>query len=471
MAEQFDLVVIGGGPGGYTAAIRAAQLKMKVACIEKREGKALGGTCLNVGCIPSKALLDSSEMYETTLHKLKKHGINVGGVDLDLPTMLARKDKVVKELTGGVAFLFKKYGVTPVYGAGKLLPGNKVEVTGEDGKKATLEARNVLLATGSESTELPFLKFDGSRVVSSTEALNFNPVPKHLIVVGGGYIGLELGSVWKRLGSKVTVIEFLPRILAISDGEIAGEVFKILNKQGMEFHLGTKVTGAKVSGDTVTVTAQAKDGKELSFEGDRVLVAVGRRPFIAGLGLDEVGVQYDPKTRQIPVDENYRTNVPGVYAVGDLVAGPMLAHKASEEGVVCVERLAGMKPHVNYNAIPSVIYIWPEVASVGLTEEQVKETGAQYKIGKFKFAATGRAKAMDEQEGFVKVLADAKTDRVLGVHILGPRASDLIAECVTIMEYHGSAEDIARCTHAHPTLSEAVGEAARMAWTGMPLNS
>ena len=471
MAEQYDLVVVGAGPGGYTAAIRAAQLKLKVACVERREKKALGGTCLNVGCIPSKALLDSSEMYETTLHKLKRHGILVGSVALDLPAMLARKDKVVGELTGGVAYLFKKYGVTPVYGAGKLLGGNTVEVTGDDGKTTTLEAKNVLLATGSESTELPFLKFDGKHVVSSTEALNFNPVPKHLIVVGGGYIGLELGSVWKRLGSKVTVIEFLPRILTISDGEVAGEVFKILQKQGMEFHLDTKVTGAKVKGDTVTVTAQSKDGKELSFEGDRVLVSVGRRPFTRGLGLDEAGVKYDAKSGRIDVDAHFRTNVAGVYAIGDLIAGPMLAHKASEEGVVFAEHLTGIKPHMNYDAIPSVIYIWPEVASVGLTEEQVKEKGVEYKVGKFKFAATGRAKAMDEQDGFVKVLTDAKTDRVLGVHILGPRASDLIAECVTIMEYKGSAEDIARCTHAHPTLSEAVGEAARMAWAGMPLNS
>ncbi|HYH68907.1 MAG TPA: dihydrolipoyl dehydrogenase [Urbifossiella sp.] len=471
MADEYDLVVIGAGPGGYTAAIRAAQLKMKVACVEKRAGKALGGTCLNVGCIPSKALLDSSEHYEAALHKLARHGVKVKGVELDLPTMLARKDKVVKELTAGVAFLFKKYGVTPVYGSAKLLPGNAVEVTGDDGKPTTLKAKNVLLATGSESVELPFLKYDGKHVVSSTEALNFNPVPKHLIVVGGGYIGLELGSVWKRLGAKVTVIEFLPRILAISDGEIAAEVFKLLKKQGIEFHLDTKVTGATVKGDAVTVTAQAKDGKELKFEGDRVLVAVGRRPFTAGLGLDEVGVKSDPKTRQIPVDESFRTNVPGVYAIGDLVAGPMLAHKASEEGVVCVERLAGMKPHINYDAIPAVIYIWPEVASVGLTEEQVKEAGKPYKVGRFKFAATGRAKAMDEPDGFVKVIADERTDRVLGVHILGPRASDLIAECVTVMEYHGSAEDIARCTHGHPTLSEAVGEAARMAYAGLPLNS
>jgi dihydrolipoamide dehydrogenase len=471
MAEQFDLVVIGAGPGGYAAAIRAAQLKMAVACLEKRPGKALGGTCLNVGCIPSKALLDSSELYELTLHKLAKHGVRVGSVALDLDAMLARKDKVVKELTAGIAGLFKKYRVTPFYGAGKLLAPNRVEVTAEDGGKTTLEAKHVLLATGSESTELPFLKFDGKRIVSSTEALNFNPVPKHLVVVGGGYIGLELGSVWKRLGSKVTVLEFLPRILALSDGEVSAEMLKILTKQGIEFHLETKVTGAKVKGDTVTVTAQAKDGKELSFEGDRVLVAVGRRPYTAGLGLDEVGVQSDPKTRQIPVDENYRTNVPGVYAIGDLIAGPMLAHKATEEGIVFAERLAGMKPHVNYDAIPSVIYTWPEVATVGLTEEQLKERGVQYRVGKFKFVASGRAKAMDEQDGWVKVLAEAKTDRLLGVHILGPRASELIAECVAVMEYHGSAEDIARCTHSHPTLSEAVGEAARMAWAGMPINS
>ena len=471
MAGQYDLVVIGGGPGGYTAAIRAAQLGLKTACVEKRPNKALGGTCLNVGCIPSKALLDSSEMYEATMHKLARHGIKVGSVALDLPTMLARKDNVVGELTGGVGYLFKKYGVTPVFGAAKLMKGNKVEVTAADGKTSALEAKNVLLATGSESTELPFMKFDGKYIVSSTEALNFNPVPKHLIIVGGGYIGLELGSVWKRLGSKVTVLEFLPRILAICDGEIAGEVHKLLTKQGFEIHVDTKVTGATVKGDTVTVAAQAKDGKELSFQGDRVLVAVGRRPYTTGLGLDDAGVKTDAKSGRIDVNEHFQTSVPGVYAIGDLIAGPMLAHKASEEGVVCVEQLTGMKPHVNYDAIPSVIYIWPEVASVGLTEEQVKETGAEYRVGKFKFAATGRAKAMDEQDGFVKVLADAKTDRVLGVHILGPRASDLIAECVTIMEYKGSAEDIARCTHAHPTLSEAVGEAARMAWSGKPLNS
>ncbi|OWK35974.1 dihydrolipoyl dehydrogenase [Fimbriiglobus ruber] len=472
MADRFDLVVIGAGPGGYTAAIRAAQLGKKVACIEKRAGKALGGTCLNVGCIPSKALLDSSEMYDVTSHKLARHGIKVTGVGLDLGTMLKRKDDVVKALVGGVAGLFKKYKVTPYYGAGWLKGKGQVEVVAENGDTTLLETDQILLATGSESVELPFLKFDGKGIVSSTEALNFSEVPKHLIVVGGGYIGLEMGSVWKRLGAKVTVVEFLPRILPICDGEIAANVQKLLTKQGFEFHLETKVTGAKYGkdGKTVTVTAQGKDGKELTFEGDKVLVAVGRRPFTAGLGLDEAGVVYDKKTGKIKTDDHFHTNVPGISAIGDLIDGPMLAHKASEEGVVFAEQLVGMKPHVSYDKIPSVIYIWPEVASVGLMEEQIKESGRQYKVGKFPFIASGRARAMDETDGFVKVLTDAKTDRLLGVHILGPRASELIAECVAVMEYHGSAEDIARCAHSHPTLSEAVGEAARMAYAGTPIN-
>ena len=470
MAERFDLVVVGGGPGGYTAAIRAAQLGKTVACVEKRPGKALGGTCLNVGCIPSKALLDSSEHYETALHKLVRHGVKVKGVELDLGTMMTRKDGVVKGLTDGVAYLFKKYKVTPVYGAGKLLSPTQVEVASADGTKLVLEAGHVLLATGSESVELPFLKTDGKHVVSSTEALAFNEVPKRLIVVGGGYIGLELGSVWNRLGSDVTVVEFLPRILPLSDSEVATQVQKILTKQGLKFHLGTKVTGAKVNKGVVTVTAQGPDGKDVTFDGERVLVAVGRRPYTAGLGLDEVGIKYDAKTGKVPVDGQFRTNVPGVSAIGDLIDGPMLAHKASEEGIVFAETLAGGKPHVNYDAIPAVIYIWPEVASVGPTEEQIKATGKPYKVGKFPFVASGRAKAMDETDGFVKVLTDKETDRLLAVHILGPRASDLIAECVTVMEYHGSAEDIARCTHGHPTLSEAVGEAARAAWAGAGVN-
>jgi dihydrolipoamide dehydrogenase len=471
MADNYDLIVIGGGPGGYSAAIRAAQLKLSVACIEKRDKRALGGTCLNVGCIPSKALLDSSELYETTLHKLERHGIRVGSVALDLPALLARKDKVVAELVGGVAGLFKKYKVTSIFGAGKLMSGNRVEVTAADGAKRVIEAKHILLATGSESVELPFLKFDGTHIVSSTEALNFNTVPKHLIVVGGGYIGLELGSVWKRLGARVTVVEFLPRLLPQNDAEISSAVLQLLTKQGIEFHLGTKVTGATKKGNDITVKAQGPDGKEITFAGDKVLVAVGRRPYTEGLGLEGAGVKLDAKSGRVEVDDDYRTSAANVYAIGDLIEGPMLAHKASEEGVVFAERLSGMKPHVNYDAIPSVIYIWPEVAAVGKTEEELKEKGIEYRAGKFRFAASARAKSLGETDGWVKVLADAKTDRVLGVHILGPRASELIAECVTIMEYHGSAEDIARCTHSHPTLSEAVGEAARAAWTGMPINS
>ncbi len=474
MSQKFDLVVIGGGPGGYSAAIRAAQLGKTVACVEKRAGKALGGTCLNIGCIPSKALLDSSEMYDVALHKFAKHGIKAEGVSFDLSQMMKRKDEVVKALTGGVAGLFRKYKVTSFYGTGRLTSPTTVSVTGEGGE-TVLEAGHVLLATGSDSTELPFLKFDGQHVVSSTEALTFEQVPKRLIIVGAGYIGLELGSVWARLGAKVTVVEYLPRILPIADGEVAAQVQKLLTKQGIEFHLDTKVTGAAVKPGvlgpgTVTVSAESKDGKRLEFVGDKVLVAVGRKPHTTGLGLDAVGVTTDPKTGRVPVDGQFRTNLPTVSAIGDLIDGPMLAHKASEEGVVFAERLAGGKPHLSYDAIPSVIYIWPEVASVGKHEEDLKAAGVTYKVGRFPFLASGRARAMDDTDGFVKVLTDAATDRLLGVHILGPRASELIAECVAVMEYKGSAEDIARCTHAHPTLSEAVGEAARMAFAGSPIN-
>ncbi len=470
MPDKFDLVVIGAGPGGYVAAIRAAQLGKKVAVVERRANKALGGTCLNVGCIPSKALLDSSELFDVTLNKLKKHGVLVSTVGLDLPTMMARKDAVVKSLTDGIAFLFKKNKVASVSGTGKLLAGKKVEVTAADGTKSVIEAANVLLATGSESTELPFLKYDGKFVVSSTEALAFDAVPEHLIVVGAGYIGLELGSVWKRLGAKVTVLEFLPRILPVTDGEVAASVQKILTKQGMEFHLETKVTGAKIDGKKVVVSAE-QGGKAVSFTGDKVLVAVGRRPYSAGLGLDEAGVAYDKKSGKVAVDKRFQTNVPGVFAIGDLIDGPTLAHKAMEEGVAVAEILAGHKPHLNYDLIPSAIYIWPEVAAVGQTEEQVKASGRPYKTGKVPFAASGRAKAMDEPDGYVKILTDAKTDRILGVHILGPRASDLIGEAVTAMEYHGSAEDLARCVHGHPTLTETVGEAARAAWLGAAIHA
>jgi dihydrolipoamide dehydrogenase len=462
MADRYDLVIIGAGPGGYVAAIRAAQLGMKVACVEKRP--TLGGTCLNVGCIPSKALLESSELFALAQKRFGHHGIRVGKVGLDLPAMLRRKDDVVKTLTGGIAGLFKKNRITPVQGEGRLLGPGKVAVTKADGSRAELEAPAVLLATGSEPAALPALPFDGSRVVSSTEALAFERVPDHLIVVGGGYIGLELGSVWARLGAKVTVLEFLPRILALSDAELAGMAHRFLQRQGLTFHLETRVTGCEKKDDTVVVKAEG-GGKEQRFEGDRVLVAVGRRPYSAGLGLEEAGVIVDAGSGRVQVDEGFQTNLAGVYAIGDLIAGPMLAHKASEEGVALAERLAGHKTHVNYLTIPSVIYTHPELASVGLTEDQVKAEGREYRVGKFPFSANGRARCLDETDGLVKVVTDARTDRVLGVHILGPRASELIAEAVLGMEYAASAEDIARSCHAHPTLSEAVGEAARAAWT------
>jgi dihydrolipoamide dehydrogenase len=462
MADSFDLIVIGAGPGGYVAAIRAAQLGMKVACVEKRP--ALGGTCLNIGCIPSKALLESTELFYLAQHRFERHGIKVGDVSLDLKQMLARKDQVVKGLTDGVAFLFKKNRITAYQGQGRVTAPGKVTVKGTNGHGTDLEGKAILLATGSEPAALPGLSFDGTNIVSSTEALSFDKLPTHLIVIGGGYIGLELGSVWARLGSKVTVVEFLPHLLPLSDAELAGLLHRSLARQGLTFHLDTKVTQAGTQGGQVIVNALHKsEGQQ--FQGDKVLVAVGRRPYTAGLGLEQVGVTVEERTGRVPVDEHFQTNVPGIYAIGDLIAGPMLAHKASEEGVALAEQLAGYKTHVNYGAIPSVIYTAPELAAVGLTEEQVKETGKPYKVGKFPFQANGRARALDETEGLVKVLTDARTDRILGVHILGPRASELIAEAVLAMEYAGSAEDIARSCHAHPTLSEAVGEAARAAWT------
>jgi dihydrolipoamide dehydrogenase len=456
MAERYDVIVIGAGPGGYVCAIRAAQLGMKVACIDKRS--SLGGTCLNIGCIPSKALLDSSEHYAFTRGRLSRHGVQVADVKLDLAAMMSRKDRVVKGLTDGVAFLFKKNKITPVQGSARLGARGQVHVKGPK-EETVLEAKHIILATGSEPAPLPSLAFDGVHVVSSTEALAFDKVPEHLIVVGGGYIGLELGSVWSRLGSKVTVLEFLPKILALNDRETADALQKMLTKQGLTFHLDTKVTAAAVQGGQVIVNA-VSSGKEVTFPGDRVLVAVGRRPFTGGLGLKEAGVKMDERSGRVLVNDEFRTNVEGVYAIGDLIAGPMLAHKAEEEGIALAERLAGQKTHVNYETIPSVIYTHPELAAVGLTEEQVKEAGREYRVGRFPFAANGRARCLDEIEGFVKMIADAKTDRLLGVHILGPRASDLIPEAVSVMEFGGSSEDIARTCHAHPTLSEAVREAA-----------
>jgi dihydrolipoamide dehydrogenase len=457
MADRFDLIVVGAGPGGYVAAIRAAQLGLKVACIDKRG--ALGGTCLNVGCIPSKALLDSSELYALARDRFGRHGIHFTGLALDLKAMMQRKNQVVKALTDGVAFLFKKHHIANIHGSARVTGPGKVSVKNANGGDEILEAANILLATGSEPATLPSLPLDGTTVVSSTEALSFESVPAHLIVVGGGYIGLELGSVWARLGSRVTVVEFLPSLLPFADSEIAGLLYKSLGKQGLKFHLDTKVTGASVQAGHVVVDAQSK-GEQVLLQGDKVLVAVGRRPVTAGLGLDEVGVAIDAKSGRVTVGEDYATNVPGIYAIGDLIAGPMLAHKAEEEGIAVAENLAGKKGHVNYAAIPSVVYTWPEMSSVGQTEEQVKESGRAYSVGRFPFQANGRARAADETEGLVKIIADAATDRILGAHIIGPRASELIAELVLALEFSGSSEDIARTCHAHPTLSEAVREAA-----------
>ncbi|MHB1557277.1 MAG: dihydrolipoyl dehydrogenase [Isosphaeraceae bacterium] len=458
MATQFDLIVIGAGPGGYVAAIRAAQLGMKVACVEKN--RTLGGTCLNVGCIPSKAMLDSSELFHLSKERFAKHGIKFDGLSLDLPAMLARKAEVVKGLTDGVRFLFRKNKIEPVFGTAKITAPDTVQVALNEGGSADVKGRNILVATGSEPVALPFLPFDGRVVVDSTGALSFNRVPEHLVVIGAGYIGLELGSVWNRLGSKVTVLEFLPRITPTADQELGEMLRKSLVKQGLEIHLETKVTGATVEGDRAIVKAQGKDGSESTYPCDRILVAVGRRAYTQGLGLGELGIAVDARTGKVAVDAHYRTSVPSILAIGDAIDGPMLAHKAEDEGIACVELLAGKAGHVNYDTIPGVIYTWPEMAAVGQTEEQLKESGRQYKVGKFPFLANGRAKAMDESEGVVKILADATTDRVLGVHILGPRASEMIAEAVAVMEFAGSAEDIARTCHAHPTLSEATREAA-----------
>ena len=466
--ENFDLVVIGGGPGGYVAAIRAAQLGMKVACVEKRKGgatgtAAFGGTCLNVGCIPSKALLESSEHFLHTKTKLAKHGVLVDNVRLDLPALMKRKEAVVRQNVNGIAGLFKKNKVESVYGTGKITSAKgdekTVEVTGDGGTR-TLSAKKVIIATGSEPANLPFMPFDGKRILSSTEALDIAEVPKHLVVVGGGVIGLELGSVWLRLGARVTVIEFLDRILPPVDKQVGNELYKILMKQGMEFKLATKCLGAKVDGKNVLVeTEELATGTKSKLECDYVLVATGRRPFTDGLGLKEIGVAMD-KAGRVEIDTHFHTNVPGIYAIGDVVSGPMLAHKAEEEGIACVELLAGQAGHVNYDAIPNVVYTWPEVATVGLNEEELKAKNVAYKVGSFPFLANGRARTMEETEGLVKIISDAKTDRVLGVHIVGPRASDLIPEAVAVMEFGGSAEDIARTCHAHPTLSETVKEAA-----------
>jgi dihydrolipoamide dehydrogenase len=454
----YDLIVIGSGPGGYVGAIRAAQLGLKTAVIEK--DKTFGGTCLNVGCIPSKALLESSEHYEAALHDLAAHGVKVGKVGLDLPTMMARKDQVVKTNTEGIAFLFKKNKITSYKGFGKILKAGQVEVTAEDGTKQTLATKNIMIATGSVPVELPFLKFDEKRIVSNTGGLILESVPKTMVVVGGGVIGLELGSVWQRLGAEVTVIEYADRLGGGMDQDCMKVLRKNLEKSGMKFLLSTKVTGSKVSIDGVEVTYEAlADGKALMMKADVVLVATGRKPFSTGLGCEEIGVQKDPQGRII-VDKHYQTTVPGIYAIGDVIPGPMLAHKAEEEGVAVAEMLAGGAGHVNYNTVPGVIYTHPEVASVGINEEQAKAQGIEVNVGKFPFLANGRARAKGFTEGFVKLVADKTTDRLLGAHMVGPGVSELIHEVIVCMEFGGSSEDLARSFHAHPTLSEVVREAA-----------
>ncbi|HAR44005.1 MAG TPA: dihydrolipoyl dehydrogenase [Bdellovibrionales bacterium] len=460
--EQFDLIIIGGGPGGYVGAIRAGQLGLKTACVEKR--KALGGTCLNIGCIPSKALLESSEHFHHARTKFQKHGILVSDVKIDLPQMMKRKDAVVRQLTNGIGGLFKKNGVENVNGKAELVSvtgeQKQVRVELEGGTVRMLQAPRVMLATGSEPVNLPFIPFDGKRVLSSTEALSIPEVPKHLVVIGGGVIGLELGSVWLRLGAKVTVVEFMDRIVPFADPQVGAELHKALSKQGMEFKLATKCLGSKSQPNGLLVEVEElASGTKSQIECDYVLVATGRKPYSEGLGLEKLGIKKD-KAGRVEVDAHYQTDVPGLYAVGDLIVGPMLAHKAEEEGIAAVELMAGQAGHVNYNAIPSVVYTSPELASVGATEDELKAKGVQFKTGSFPFTANGRAKCMEDTEGLVKIIADSKTDRVLGVHMVGPRVSELIAEAVSVIEFGGSAEDIARTCHAHPTLAEVVKEAA-----------
>jgi dihydrolipoamide dehydrogenase len=456
LQEMADLIIIGSGPGGYVAAVRAAQLGLKTVCVEK--SSSLGGVCLNVGCIPSKALLDSSEYYHLAKEHFADHGIKTGRVTVDLPAMMARKDMVVKELTDNIRKLLEGNRVEIIHGHGRILEREHVEVVAGKNRQV-IQGRAILLATGSKSIEVPTMLFDGRRIVASTAALRFDEVPKELGIVGGGYIGLELGSVWMRLGSKVTVIEMLPKIGTTLDGQVGRALDRILRKQGMAFRLNTKVVKAEVIANKVkAVLDDSGKTEEISF--DRLLVAVGRKPLTEDLGLEAAGVALDPKTGRVLVDTSYQTSVPGIYAIGDLTPGPMLAHKASAEGIAAVECIAGHAGEVNYDTIPSVIYTWPEVASVGLSEEQVKERGIPYCVGTYPFSGAGRARCMGETEGFVKLIAHGKTDRLLGVHIIGARAADMIAECVLALEFGASSEDIARTVHGHPTFAEALQEAA-----------
>ena len=455
--SQFDVTVIGSGPGGYVAAIRCAQLGLKTAIIEKYS--TMGGTCLNVGCIPSKALLDSSEHFENAKHNFANHGILINEPTADLARMITRKEEVVEQTTKGIQFLMDKNKITVFEGVGSFQSSTQVKVTKNDGSSEVLDSKYIIIATGSKPSSLPFITLDKERVITSTEALKLKEIPKHLVVIGGGVIGLELGSVYKRLGSEVTVVEFMDKIIPTMDGALSKELNKVLRKQGMKFMLSTAVQAVERNGDSVKVTAKDKKGEEVVVEGDYVLVSVGRKPYTDGLSLEKAGVDLDERGR-VKTNEHLQTNVSNIYAIGDVVAGAMLAHKASEEGVLVAEQLAGQKPHINYNLIPGVVYTWPEVAAVGKTEEQLKAEGVAIKVGNFPMRALGRSRASGDVDGFIKIIADEKTDEVLGVHMIGARAADMIAAAVTAMEFRASAEDIARMSHAHPTFAEAIKEAA-----------
>ncbi|KAG9451005.1 hypothetical protein H6P81_010970 [Aristolochia fimbriata] len=457
-SDDNDVVVIGGGPGGYVAAIKAAQLGLKTTCVEKRG--ALGGTCLNVGCIPSKALLHSSHMYHEAKHAFAGHGVKISGLEVDLPAMLAQKDKAVSNLTRGIEGLFKKNKVSYVKGSGKFVSPTEVAVDTLEGGTATIKGKNIIIATGSDVKSLPGITIDEKKIVSSTGALALTEIPKKLVVIGAGYIGLEMGSVWGRLGSEVTVVEFAPDIVPSMDAEVRKLFQRTLEKQKMKFMLKTKVVGVDTSGEGVKLMVEpAAGGEQTTLEADVVLVSAGRVPYTAGLGLEAIGVQTD-KAGRITVDHRFATSVPGVFAIGDVIPGPMLAHKAEEDGVACVEFIAGKEGHVDYDMVPGVVYTHPEVAYVGKTEDQVKASGIEYRVGKFPFLANSRAKAIDDAEGVVKILAEKESDKILGVHIMSPNAGELIHEAVLALQYGASSEDIARTCHAHPTMSEAVKEAA-----------
>jgi len=465
---KYDIIVIGSGPGGYIAAIRASQLGKKVAIIEKYS--TLGGTCTNVGCIPSKALLDSSHHYYDAIHHFDTHGISIETPKIDFSKMVERKANIVETTTGGIKYLMDKNNIDVFEGLGSFVDSTHVKIAKNDGTEETIEGTNIVIATGSKPATLPFIRLDKERIITSTEALKLKEIPKHLIVIGGGVIGLELGSVYKRLGAEVTVVEYAPKITPTMDADVSKELQKVLKKQGMKFAISHGVTAVERNGDEVLVKATDKKGIEVEFAGDYCLVAVGRKPFTEGLGLENAGVQLNERN-QVEVNDHLQTSVSNIYAIGDVVKGAMLAHKAEEEGVVVAEYLAGQKPHIDYNLIPGVVYTWPEVAAVGKTEEELKEAGVAYKAGKFSMRALGRSRASGDIDGFVKVLADTTTDEILGVHIVGARAADLIMEAAVAIEYRASAEDLARICHGHPTYSEAIKEAAKAAWDGKPLNA